>query len=135
MALLTNRWTRNQMSVVTVSGVSIVDLVTDASLEITVDTIDMNALKDTWNQREYGRGDWSLRVTKLVSDTTTNAIFPSMAVSRDPVYVTVVLKDTTKTFTITGLAIAVPGAVSIGDSITEECTFMSAGGSPTITRT
>lgn len=122
------------MSALTVSGVSIVDLVTDASLDITVDQIDANALKDAWNQREYGRGDWTLSVTKYVTDTATSAIFPSMAVSRDPVFVTVILVGDTHFFTFTGRAMATAGPVTIGDMITEECSFVSAGGSPTITR-
>jgi hypothetical protein len=134
MALITSRFTRNQMSVLTVSGVNITDLVTDASLEVTVDQIDANALKDAWNQREYGRGDWTLSVTKYVTDTTTGAIFPSMAVSRDPVFITVVLAGDAHFFTFTGKALATAGPLTIGDMITEESTFVSAGGSPVISR-
>lgn len=132
MALITSRFTRYQMSAITVSGVAIYDLVTDASLEVTVEEIAMNALKDAWNQREYGRGDWTLSITKLVSDTATNAIFPKMAVNRDPIFATVILSGDSHYFTFTGKCLCRPGAVTIGDAITESATFVSAGGAPTI---
>lgn len=122
------------MQTVIVSGVNVTALLTDASLEISVDEIDANALKDAWQMREYGRGDWRLSLTKLVSDSATNAIFPSMAVSRDPIGVTLVLATDSHTFSFTGMGIAAVGPVNVGDMISEECTFMSAS-TPVVTRT
>lgn len=126
MGALTGRFTRYDITSVTVSGVDITSLLTDASLEVTVDEIDANALQDEWNQREYGRGDWSLAVTKYATDAL---LFPQMALSRDLISVTV---NITGGITLTGNAMAQGGSVSLADMVTEECTFVSGGGSPTI---
>lgn len=129
MGAITGRFTRYDISAVIISGVTITSMLTDASLDITADDIDVNALQDTWNQREFGRNDWSLSVTKLA---TGAMIFPTMVAARAVVGVTVRLT--------TGLNFYANGRISGGpvaytDAITESATFIAGGGTPTINTT
>lgn len=129
MGAITGRFTRYDITAVIISGVTITSLLTDASLEITMDDIDVNALQDTWNQRELGRNDWSLSVTKL---STGGMIFPAMVAARTTFGVTVKLTGGLNFYAqgkISG------GPVSYTDAITEQATFIAGGGTPTINST
>jgi len=126
MGLITGRFTRYDITSVIVSGVDITSLLTDASLDITMDTIDMNALQDQWNQREFGRADWSASFTKLA---TSGFLFGPIIDDRAPVGVTI---NITSGIQLAGDAIPTGGTTSMGDQITEACTFVCAS-TPTIT--
>ncbi|MBW2671798.1 MAG: hypothetical protein JRD89_00100 [Deltaproteobacteria bacterium] len=122
MGALTNRLTCYDVTVMDISGVSVLALFREASLEITIDEIDVSAAQDTWKQREFGQGDWRFTCTKLISGSVE---FVNMALNRQPVIVSTDIGGVS--IVGTGIITGVPINVGANAAQTEQITIVSAG--------
>ena len=110
-----------------ISGVNVLARYTEASIEFTVDEVDMTALKDTWRQREIEFLDWRMTCTVLEADTS-KAEFVDMFISAAPVVVSTDIAG--MAFVGTGLITGV--TLDGGSPQTQSCTIAQcAGAAPT----
>mgnify|MGYP001040309217 FL=1 len=125
MGALTGRLINQDITLMSISGTSVLALFTEASIEISVEEIDVSAAKDVWKQREFGQRDWRMTCTKLISGSSD---FVDMVLSSQPVVVSTNIGGVS--FTGTGIVTGVP--LNAGDPQNEQITVVSAGGAPTI---
>lgn len=125
MGTLTDRRYAKDVSVLDISGVSLLARYTDASIEFTTDEVDMTALQDTWRQREIDFLDWSMNCTALEPDTA-KAEFVDMFIDQNPVVVSCDIAGMSfiGTGVITGLTL------DGGSPQTQAATIAQCGGSP-----
>jgi len=126
MGTLTDRRYAKDVTVLAISGVSILAKYREASIEMTGDEVDMTALKDTWKQREIDVLDWRMTLTSLESDTA-KAEFVDMYIDQAPVIVSTNIAG----MTFIGTGVITSLTLDGGSPQTQAATIVQCGGSPT----
>lgn len=122
---LTDRRYAKDVTVLSVSAVSMLARYTDCTIEFSTDEVDMTALQDTWRMREIDFLDWSMSLTSLESDTA-KAELVDMFIDQNPVIVSTNIAGMTfiGTGVITGLTL------DGGSPQTQAATIAQCGGAP-----
>ena len=126
MGTLTDRRYAKDVTVLDISGVSMLARYREASIEMTGDEVDMTALQDTWKQREIDILDWRMSLASLEPDTS-KAEFVDMYIDQAPVIVSTNIAG--MTFIGTGVITAL--TLDGGSPQTQAATIVQCGGSPT----
>ena len=127
MATITGLWTaKEDVSVFSVDGNSVIALFRSGSLEFTADEIDMTALQDAYKKREFGTLDWRVTASKLVNPSP---VFVESLISGGPILVSFATTSGLD-FLGTGMITGVP--LAIDNPMAEDITIVGAGNAPTI---
>jgi len=126
MGTLTDRRYAKDVTVLGISGVSMLARYREAQIEMTGDEVDMTALQDTWKQREIDILDWRMSLTSLESDTA-KAELVDMYVDQAPVIVSTNIAG----MTFIGTGVITSLTLDGGSPQTQAATIVQTGGSPT----
>ena len=126
MGVLTGRRYAKDVTILTISGTSVLATYREASIEFSTDEVDMTALQDTWRQREIDYLDWSMTCTALEPDTA-KAEFVDMYINQDPV----VVQTDIGGMSFVGTGVVTSLTLDGGSPQTQQCTIAQCGGSPT----
>ncbi len=131
MATITKRATaKEDVTVLSIDGNSVVGIFRTASMEITADEIDLTAAQDTWKQREFGTLDWRMTCSTLVS---VKPQFIESIISGGTIVVQCVMSGFGTTFSFLGTGMITGTPLNIDNPVTQDITIVSAGASPTVT--
>ena len=116
----------HDVTLFSISGTSVLALYTSASINFSVNEIDLTAAKDDWVTRRTSTRDWEITCTKFI-DTTSD--FMDMIVTGGSAAVSCDIGG--KTFSALGNV--VDATINTGTSDqNEDCTVRSYGDVPTI---
>jgi len=127
MGTLTDRRYAKDVTVLSISGVSMLARYREATIEFSATEVDMNALQDTWAQREIDILDWRMSLASLISDTT-KAELVDMYIDSAPVVVSTNIAG----MTFIGTGVITSLTLDGGSPQSQSATIVQIGGSPTV---
>jgi len=126
MGTLTDRRYAKDVTILEISGVSMLARYREASVEMTADEVDMTALKDTWKQREIDVLDWRMSLSSLEPDTA-KAELVDMYIDQAPVIISTNIAG----MSFIGTGVITSLTLDGGSPQTQAATIVQSGGSPT----